>query len=677
MSFLTPLFLIGLLAAAIPVAIHLIRREKPPKIVFGTLRFIKSTTRKLVLFQQVSQWLLLLLRAGVICLLVLAFARPLFDQSIARMLDSEPKSVVIVLDASLSMHYGDTFEEAREAARDILDSLSPGDEAALVTYARSAMNVSELTTDLEQLRSRLDSITAPGYDVARTLPALRLANELLEESRFEARTIHLISDFQATGVEQGDSGWMLSPGVAFNGVDVGQERTRNLVLTDVRSPRQLIEDESDYEILARVRSTGSVHLQSAEVSLRIDGQTVARKPVELDDRSEAVVTLPASFESSGSHVGEVVVSGDDFLVDNSWHFTIDVLSRIRVLIVNGEPSPNWFDDESHWLTLALQGMGSTPFIVENVDVPRFDSEQLRRSDVVVLLNVGGLESSVARDLGDYVRSGGTVLFAPGDQVAAETFNRQFADISPAQLDVAIPPAQGSGNDYLLIVDVDRRHPALRPLDLDWSARFEGVWAVNPAVDAQILMRFDNGLPALLEREVEEGRSLMFASPLDLEWSNLPLQGLFVPFMHETLRYLVQPPLKQTAYLVGDLINLDAELTGASVLSIRDTDGAAVSVPSSNPYYTAQRPGIVTVGSEGASYYAVNIPAAASDLRRTSVADVHDRIINPETRPVQSREVRAAQLMAEMEQPQRLWWWILGMVLLLLLVEGFVANRTYR
>ena len=61
----------------------------------------------------------------------------------------------------------------------------------------------------------------------------------------------------------------------------------------------------------------------------------------------------------------------------------------------------------------------------------------------------------------------------------------------------------------------------------------------------------------------------------------------------------------------------------------------------------------------------------------SPGELHDRIINPETMPAQSREVRAMQLATEREQPQRLWWWIVGFVLLLLLTEGFVANRTYR
>ena len=67
----------------------------------------------------------------------------------------------------------------------------------------------------------------------------------------------------------------------------------------------------------------------------------------------------------------------------------------------------------------------------------------------------------------------------------------------------------------------------------------------------MLMQFDNTEPALVERQVGDGSVILFASAMDLEWNNLPLQSLFLPFVHETLRHLVQPELKQKAYSVGD------------------------------------------------------------------------------------------------------------------------------
>src|SRR5690606_12259725 len=138
---------------------------------------------------------------------------------------------------------------------------------------------------------------------------------------------------------------------------------RNLLLTDVRSPDQLIENQNEYEILARARSTGSVHLDQADVRLILDGIESNRMPVDLSEASEAVVRLPAVFETAGTHRGEIRVGADEFAADNSYYFTVDVMAKIRVLVVNGEPSVNWYEDEAHWLDLAVGGGAESPFIL--------------------------------------------------------------------------------------------------------------------------------------------------------------------------------------------------------------------------------------------------------------------------------------------------------------------------
>jgi len=167
--------------------------------MFSTIRFLKKTSKKLILFQQIQQWLLLLLRAAVIALLVVAFARPLFNQSVARLLDADPQSAVILLDMSMSMRYGDSFANAKEEVLDLLDSMTAGDEVALIGFSDSADLVRELDTDLGSLRTLVNGLDQAGYGATSYLPNLRLADQLLETSRFENRAVYLISDFQEIG----------------------------------------------------------------------------------------------------------------------------------------------------------------------------------------------------------------------------------------------------------------------------------------------------------------------------------------------------------------------------------------------------------------------------------------------------------------------------------------------
>ena len=673
MVFLTPLFLIGLLAALIPVAIHLIRREKPPKVMFSTIRFLKKTSKKLVLFQHLQQIALLLLRAAVIVLLVLAFARPLFNQSVARLLDADPQSAVILLDLSMSMRWQDNFDQAKAEALAVVDRLSGGDELGLIAFSGAAEVVRELDTENGQLKELIESFDEPGFGSTRYYPNLRLADQMLEDSRYENRAIYLISDFQEVGLQGADESWKLAPGVALYLIDVGSADSENLVLTDVRSPEQLLEDSAQQQILARVRSTGTQYLGSGEVSLSLNGQMVDRRPVDLTDRSEQVVTFAVDFEAEGDYVGEIRIAGDDFADDNAYYFTVDVLPKINVLLVNGEASDNWFDDEGHWFGLAVSSTDSSPFSLQTIDPAELSAAAMRQSDVVALLNVGELTSSQAAALGEYVVNGGSLLIAPGDRVDERAFNQQLGEISPARLEQV---GLLGRDDYLVIADYDRRHPILRPLGSDWSARFQGHWRLTPSEDAKVLMQFDNTEAALVENDVGEGKVLLFASSLDLEWNNLALQGLFLPFVHETLRHLVRSEAGQSAYEIGDSINLARFVSDADV-AVQDANGRSVSLEANN-LQRATSPGLFTATSGAVSRrYAVNILPEESNFTRVATSTLYDAVVNPDTSPLQSREAQTAQLIEELENPQRLWWWILTLVMVLLLVEVLVANRTYR
>ena len=673
MVFLTPLFLIGLLAALIPVAIHLIRREKPPKVMFSTIRFLKKTSKKLVLFQHLQQIALLLLRAAVIVLLVLAFARPLFNQSVARLLDADPQSAVILLDLSMSMRWQDNFDQAKVEALAVVDRLSGGDELGLIAFSGAAEVVRELDTENGQLRELIESFDEPGFGSTRYYPNLRLADQMLEDSRYENRAIYLISDFQEVGLQGADESWKLAPGVALYLIDVGSADSENLVLTDVRSPEQLLEDSAQQQILARVRSTGTQYLGSGEVSLSLNGQMVDRRPVDLTDRSEQVVTFAVDFEAEGDYVGEIRIAGDDFADDNAYYFAVDVLPKINVLLVNGEASDNWFDDEGHWFGLAVSSTDSSPFSLQTIDPAELSAAAMRQSDVVALLNVGELTSPQAAALGEYVVNGGSLLIAPGDRVDERAFNQQLGEISPARLEQV---GLLGRDDYLVIADYDRRHPILRPLGSDWSARFQGHWRLTPSEDAKVLMQFDNTEAALVENDVGEGKVLLFASSLDLEWNNLALQGLFLPFVHETLRHLVRSEAGQSAYEIGDSINLARFVSDADV-AVQDANGRSVSLEANN-LQRATSPGLFTATSGAVSRrYAVNILPEESNFTRVATSTLYDAVVNPDTSPLQSREAQTAQLIEELENPQRLWWWILTLVMVLLLVEVLVANRTYR
>src|SRR4029079_3612705 len=124
MSFLAPLFFAALAALAVPVIIHLTQREKKQVVEFPSLMFLQRIPYQSVRRRRIRDWPLLAMRLAAILLIVLAVATPFMRSSpVALVSAMGPREVVVLLDHSYSMSYGDRWDRARAAARRTVQSL--------------------------------------------------------------------------------------------------------------------------------------------------------------------------------------------------------------------------------------------------------------------------------------------------------------------------------------------------------------------------------------------------------------------------------------------------------------------------------------------------------------------------------------------------------------------------
>ena len=103
MSFLNPVFLFGLLAASIPLIIHLFTRRRPRDVPFPSLEFLSEVNRSEIRRLRIKQWLLLLLRVLAIAAIAFAMARPALKGVLGLQSDAAT-SVVVLIDQSGSMN---------------------------------------------------------------------------------------------------------------------------------------------------------------------------------------------------------------------------------------------------------------------------------------------------------------------------------------------------------------------------------------------------------------------------------------------------------------------------------------------------------------------------------------------------------------------------------------------
>jgi len=198
--FLHPIYLYGLIAASLPLLIHLLNRRRLKRIRFPAVRFILLSQRRISRSYRLRHWLLLALRTLAVILLVLLMANPIFQTGVGLFAGGAPSSLVIILDNSLSMTWsraGAGFDKAGEAARRLVSSLKDSDRAAVISTDTWDDGTVRLQDRRELLLRELDRIRISG-GTADFSVALKRAYELLKEPSAQ-KEIWLITDMALTG----------------------------------------------------------------------------------------------------------------------------------------------------------------------------------------------------------------------------------------------------------------------------------------------------------------------------------------------------------------------------------------------------------------------------------------------------------------------------------------------
>lgn len=194
-GFLHPWALAGLVAAAIPILLHLLARRDPPTVMFPAVRYLIDTTREHRRRLKLQNWLLLLLRTLLIALLVLAAAAP--TAPLAGVPGHAASALVLIVDNSASSGaVADgipRLAQLQAAARAVLARATPDDALWLLTAdgvprRGDAPSLRDLVDQLEAVPRRLDLGNA-----------VRLAGDVLAAGTRPGEMV-LLSDLQASAL---------------------------------------------------------------------------------------------------------------------------------------------------------------------------------------------------------------------------------------------------------------------------------------------------------------------------------------------------------------------------------------------------------------------------------------------------------------------------------------------
>ena len=570
LTFLNPALLWGLLAALLPLVIHLFYRRRPRPLAFPAVDFILRARRETMRRLRLKKVLLFLARTALLAGVALAIVRPRLGapEAAAAAVPAGHSAVAVVLDASASMRYrlsGRTlFERAREDALDALDGLGGEEPAtAVVCGGPGAPAAAPPSFDKAAVRRALRE-AEPTFGHADLTACVTAAARALSESAAGAalgKKIVVATDLTA-------SAWRLDAPPPMVRTPAGPVRPE-VTLLDAARGRSLpnaavaeVTAEPDpavgprgFRLTATLAGFGDHPLHDLPVELRVgagkEAATAIHAFAEVPARGTARKTLSYDFRAGGPAAVAVALPPDALPEDDVVWLTLEVPREVRALVVDGAPSPVRHRDEAFFVEAALASAAS-PVRPRVIDAEALPATRFSDYDVVFLLDVRSLGAKAA-ELESFVEKGGGLFLAMGEEVDPDRTDAELRRLLPAPLHVVKTAAQrgapGAAERAARFADVAWDHPAfsiftgLAREGLESVRTFRYV-LLKPAervkggeARERVLMRYDDGSPALVEARRGRGRVLLYASAVDREWSDWTIRTSFLPSMQRFAAWL--------------------------------------------------------------------------------------------------------------------------------------------
>jgi hypothetical protein len=267
------------------------------------------------------------------------------------------------------------------------------------------------------------------------------------------------------------------------------------------------------------------------VVVRSGDREVARAEVSLvDGRGRATVHVPTPSREQDPTALLEIESRDAVAADNVMGVQLRRADALQVMFVNGDPHPASDEDELYYALAALRlaPAAAGALSLRTVDASALGKYDLSGTDVVVLANAPAPRTPVASRLQAFVREGGGLVIAAGDRVDPRAYNAVLGPVLPCRL-------LSRGGGAALDIDSGSRGPLL-PGGPSGLAKVTVARRMMLECEDGVQLAFEDGAPAVVVGEAGRGQAAILATPLDDDWSDLPLRPGFLPLLVNLLRH---------------------------------------------------------------------------------------------------------------------------------------------
>jgi hypothetical protein len=659
-GFLAPWFLAGLAAIGLPLWIHLLRQYRSTPHPFSSLMFFEQRTQSSIKHRRLRYLLLLSLRVLLLLLIAFAFANPFVTRSSVGA--SGRKMLIIGVDNSFSMRYGDHLARAKQQALQAVSNLNSGERGQVLAVNSHIQFLTQPVEDANQLKAAIQAIQPTDEqssygEFARTLRTIAQASKIPLE-------VHFISDMQKSSMPPAFADLRLGGDTNLIFHSVADAQDPNWLVESVIAPGKIY-DPKKVHVQAVIAGAGT-EAAKRTASLVLDGKTLESKPVDVPANGRATVEFLSLESPYGFHKAEIRIQPDDSLTEDD---------RFPFAVERADPHPVLFLHQGGqsrgelYYRAALESVPEAGFVVEALPVEQAANQAFSKYAFVVLSDIGSMPAGLENSLRAYVNGGGSVLVALGPASVA----MQRVPVSGEAIQ-ASSYATRDGDRFQTVASADAEHPSLRRSNKLEGVQFLQDVRVDPG-QSRVIARLTNQDPLLLEKQVGEGRVLVFTSTFDNLANDFPLHSSFVPFVEQTARYLGRQQDGSTNVAVDSFIELRSVKEHGAAVEVTDPDGKhplSLNEAASAQSFQVNREGFYEIhrGNGRQEMVAVHADRRESDLTPIPQETLELwRNTGKGPDPVTTNGEAASQ-----SRPWSLWRYALLLVLITAIIESLIASR---
>jgi len=491
----------------------------------------------------------------MIFILILILSRPTYKTSTTNNL-KDKSTIIILLDNSVSNYYNvennfDTF------INKIKKEYSPNSDVEVVCFGE---NQSIFSNKLNFLNNIDFNITYNEIDLNNTLIFLNNFKSINSNN-----TLIVYSDFQNNDINYELNKYINNYADLWNIILYRSSNNNfNLSLSSIQVASNIIVPNEIVEIKANVLNNTDVDVKNKKISFNINDINVGLSNISINSYSTESISFKTSFAEFGNNTCKIVLDDDDFNLDNTYYFNINIPLNHNISILHNN------ENEIYFLKNAFYAMNNR---YNNINVKYFNYDNYLSSNITEdsALFIFGYENITSAILNKIASSSLNVIIVPSTYNSNNLLSDYFNDISIRD----IRSQQLLGDSYITLQNNNIDDTYLFHLFNDTPSlsnkNIKVFKSYNIPNSDFTKIEYNNNNAFINSYRYKNNNVHLLASGLSLNDSNLPIKGSFIPFLY----YLINSTYA-TNYRFNDIDKDLFQNIFSDKFNIKTSDGEIIS-----------------------------------------------------------------------------------------------------